>query len=206
MPVEHSLDQARDAAALYALGALSAEAARDFEQHLQTGCAVCRAELAGFKAVAGALLHAAEPQAPRPSLRTRVLEGAAEASSNAGVAVREVAGQRFVRSNQLGWEPGGLPSVEIKILHVDAERGYVTQLVRMDPGAVLQAHRHADVEESYLLEGDLLVSGVVMHAGDYCHAQPGSIHSGVETRGGCLFLAVRSLHDELLSDENAVRG
>jgi len=201
MPVEHSLDAARETAALHALGALSAAEARAFEQHLGAGCSVCRRELDGFRAVADMLVHAAEPQTPRPALRTRILERAAAESTSAHVAVLDREGLRFVRGTQLGWDPGSVPAVETKTLHVDAHRGYVTQLVRMDPGAVLQPHRHADVEESYLLEGDLLVSGVLMHAGDYCCAQPGSFHRGVETRGGCVFITVRSLRDEVLSEE-----
>jgi quercetin dioxygenase-like cupin family protein len=67
----------------------------------------------------------------------------------------------------------------------------------MAPGATLVAHRHADVEESYVIEGDLLVAGELMHAGDYCRAEPGSVHAGVSTIHGCVFIAVQSQRDEL---------
>src|SRR5262249_3379987 len=75
--------------------------------------------------------------------------------------------------------------------------GYVTKLVRMAPGAVLHPHRHAEAEESYVLEGDLWVSGVLMLAGDYCRAEAGSVHSEVHTSGGCAFIAVCWERDEL---------
>ncbi|MBI3302018.1 MAG: cupin domain-containing protein, partial [Deltaproteobacteria bacterium] len=108
-------------------------------------------------------------------------------------------GSRFARATQMTWQEGNAPAGEIKALFVDQQRGYNTFLVRMAPGAMLRPHRHADVEESYLLEGDLLVSGVEMKAGDYCRAEPGSLHAGVTTRGGCVFITVCSQRDELLA-------
>jgi anti-sigma factor ChrR (cupin superfamily) len=106
---------------------------------------------------------------------------------------------RFVGSSWLSWQPGNAPGVEVKVLSMDQERGYYTTLVRMAPGASLAPHRHADVEESYILEGELLVSGVLMRPGDYCHAAPGSMHTKVTTKTGCVFIAVASMHDEWLA-------
>ncbi len=196
---QHSLDEARERAALYALGALRGDEAREFEAHLATRCDVCTEEVRTFSAVAANLDQLVQPQAPQPSVRARVLERVA----NESVLVRQPAyekdGVNFVRPTHLAWEAGNAPGIEIKTLSVDAQRGYVTQLVRMPAGSSLRPHRHADVEESYLIEGDLLVSGVLMHAGDYCRAEPNSVHSGVTTQGGCVFIAVYSSRDELLA-------
>ena len=74
----------------------------------------------------------------------------------------------------------------------------VTQLVRMAPGTSYPRHRHADIEENYLLEGDLTISGVTMKAGDYCRAEPDSVHSDIRTSGGCQFISIASEHNELL--------
>lgn len=79
---------------------------------------------------------------------------------------------------------------------VDQARNSFTTLVRMAPGAILASHRHADAEESYVLEGEIFVSGVLMHPGDYCRAEAGSLHTGVTTKTGCVFIAVASLHNE----------
>lgn len=196
---EHTLDDMRERAALYALGALSGGEAREFEAHLSGGCSLCAQEVKGFTAVTTELASVAEPQTPRHSLRTRVLERIATDAAATEGAVIDQAGVRFVRSNQLVWKEGNAPAVEVKVLSVDKQRGYITKLVRMEPGASLRPHRHIDIEESYLLEGDLLVSGVVMHAGDYCRAEAGSAHEGVATRGGCVFIAVSSMHDEVLA-------
>jgi hypothetical protein len=49
------------------------------------------------------------------------------------------------------------------------------------------------------LEGDLLVDGVQMQTGDYCRAERGSVHVGVTSKSGCVFIAVCSERDELLA-------
>jgi anti-sigma factor ChrR (cupin superfamily) len=195
----HTLEEVRERAALYALGALRDEEAREFEAHLATPCAVCTEEARAFSAVAADLGHAAQPAAPRPSVRARVLARVAEESALARRPAYEKDGVNFVRPGHLPWNAGNAPGIEIKTLAVDHERGYVTQLVRMQPGAALRPHRHAAVEESYLVEGDLLVNGVLMRAGDYCRAEPHSVHAGVSTQGGCVFIAVYSERDELLA-------
>jgi anti-sigma factor ChrR (cupin superfamily) len=102
----------------------------------------------------------------------------------------------FVGSRWLDWQPGNAPGVEVKILSLDKERGYYTTLVRMAPGASLAPHRHAGVEESYVMEGELIVSGVPMRSGDYCRADAGSLHASVTTKTGCVFIAVASMRDE----------
>ncbi len=54
----------------------------------------------------------------------------------------------------------------------------------MDPGATYPSHRHTEVEELYLLEGDLFVEGQWMKPGDYCRDEPESIHGKVRTDKG----------------------
>jgi quercetin dioxygenase-like cupin family protein len=199
MAHEHSPDDARARTALYALGALRGDDAQEFERHLQAGCSVCTGEVNAFAAVATDLGRAATPLAPRASVRARVLERVAAESAFAEQGVFDKDGLRFVRSVSLPWTEGRAPAVEVKTLFVDQGRGYVTKLVRMPPGSTLVPHRHADIEESFVLEGDLLVSGVLMGPGDYCRAEPGSTHTGVVTRGGCVFIAVSSQHDQPLA-------
>jgi anti-sigma factor ChrR (cupin superfamily) len=103
---------------------------------------------------------------------------------------------RFVGSSWLEWMPGNAPGVEIKLLSIDKARSYYTTIVRMAPGATLPSHRHADIEESYILEGEILISGVLMRPGDYCCAAAGSLHTEVTTKTGCVFIAVASSRDE----------
>ena len=64
-----------DLTAAYALDALDADEARDYEEHLAT-CERCRAELAQLSGAAGALAFAVESPAPPPELRSRILDAA----------------------------------------------------------------------------------------------------------------------------------
>lgn len=195
MTGDHSLEAIQERAALYAVGALRGDDARQFEAHLSGGCDACAAEVNAFAAAAAHLADAAGPAHPSPSVRERVMERIVAPD----LVLLDQAGVRIVRSAGLAWRPGRASAVEVKVLHVDAERGYATKLVRMAPGAALIPHRHADLEESYILEGDLLVAGVEMRAGDYCRAESGSVHDDIRTRGGCVFIAVQSQRDEWLS-------
>ena len=71
------------------------------------------------------------------------------------------------------WEPAPLPGIFSKPLFNDVNRQYVTQIVRMDPGTTYPSHRHSQVEELYLLEGDLLVEGQKMGPGERAGLQLG---------------------------------
>ncbi|MEK4433582.1 anti-sigma factor domain-containing protein [Paenibacillus sp. FSL K6-2862] len=61
-----------DLAPMYVLGGLEAEEVEAFEAHMAT-CEACRQEVKELQEVIGFLPHAAEPVAPPPGMRARVL-------------------------------------------------------------------------------------------------------------------------------------
>ncbi|WJH31539.1 anti-sigma factor [Paenibacillus sp. CC-CFT742] len=61
-----------DLAPMYVLGGLEAEEVEAFEAHMAT-CEACRQEVKELQEVTGFLPHAAEPVAPPPGMRARVL-------------------------------------------------------------------------------------------------------------------------------------
>jgi anti-sigma factor ChrR (cupin superfamily) len=192
----HSPDEIRERASLYTLGALTAAEAIEFEQHLASGCTACGTEVHGFQAVADELVHALPAESPRSFLRTRVLERIAQEADQANWTTLSKDGLSFIRAQRLPWlDMPGL-GVEVKLLSTDAERKLNTQLVRMNPGAVVPRHRHGGKEEIFLIEGEALVCGVVMHSGDYCSAEAGSIHESITTQNGCVFISITSIEDE----------
>jgi len=69
MTEQHPTEETRERAALYALGTLEGEEARSFEQHLQTGCRDCQAEVQGFQRLVGWLGFSAEAVRPSADLR-----------------------------------------------------------------------------------------------------------------------------------------
>jgi putative transcriptional regulator len=203
-PHETLDDEARDRAALHALGSLPEAERREYEAHL-AACAACRREVEGYGEVVRDLALAAPAAEPPSGLRGRLLhrirgpEAAADPRSfrlwrqepRQGAFVFEAAADAV-------WEPGGAAGVEARRLYVDEAADRVTMLIRMAPGASYPRHRHAGPEECYVVEGDLLVGKRRMRAGDYQRAEPGSVHGVQSTEGGCLLLIVSSLHDELL--------
>ena len=199
MNERHDDDYVREQAALYALGALDAEESRAFDRHLE-GCAACAAEVESFAAVVQDLGHTATPVLVDAALRSRVFDRITAEDAFRDSAAVEVGGVRFVRSGELDWSAVDLPGVSVKPLSADAEANRTTHLVRMEPGAAYPPHRHADIEELYLLDGDLLVSGVLMRAGDYCRAEPQSVHRGIRSPSGCTFIVTASRDDELLAE------
>lgn len=192
----HSIEAVQERAALYAVGALPEDEQREFEAHLQAGCSQCQAEVDAFTAIGARIGQTAPLRRPRPALRGLV-EAAVDRIAAEPVTT-EQDGVLFVRSERMPWAPHPRADVLVKRLHHDPRRGYRTSLVRLRPGDRYPGHRHSDVEEVYLLEGDLKVNGVAMSPGDYCRAEPGSVHHEVVTERGCTFLVVSCERDEIL--------
>jgi anti-sigma factor ChrR (cupin superfamily) len=177
-------DAERERAALYALGSLGADEARAFEQHLGEGCAVCRREVDAFTAVGAELGLAAAPVPPPADLRARVLVTArAEAAA-------PPPGFHFIFEGEGGWTP--IATGVFRRDLVSGAAGATVYLIRMEPGSRFAAHRHAAVEDCYVVRGDLHVAGRHIHAGDHHRADAGTTHGETATDGGCLLLIAES--------------
>lgn len=97
-----------------------------------------------------------------------------------------------------GWQPF-VEGVQIKVLHEN--EGILSYLLRFEPGARLEAHRHPVDEECVVLDGVLKVgSRVEVGPGGYHLARAGSLHAGISTEtGATLFLRGAEPHvDQLL--------
>ncbi len=94
-------DAVRDAAGLYALGALGADERALFEAHV-SACAECRRDVRAFGEVVNALPFALPQIDPPPALRSRVLAAAGATAARAVVPLAPVArpGRPFVWA---GW-------------------------------------------------------------------------------------------------------
>jgi len=89
------------------------------------------------------------------------------------------------------------PGITCKLLSTDVERDRVSMLVRLSPGAAYPAHRHASVEELYLLEGELWIDDKKLCPGDYHRAEHGTSDRRVWSASGCMCLLITSPSDEL---------
>jgi anti-sigma factor ChrR (cupin superfamily) len=204
-------EEAAGRAALYALGALEGDEAREFEEHLTAGCEACAAELREFETVAGALCLAAPEATPPAGVRARLLalvseDGGDESGADASQGdvrgdgpnfLRDAApGFLVVRAGEGRWHPTDDAGVTLKILFADSERGTVTTLVRMEPGSRIRSHRHLGVEQCLVLEGDVRSGQIGMRAGDFNCSMPGSVHEELVSDGGALLLLVSPEHYE----------
>ncbi|MBV8856641.1 MAG: cupin domain-containing protein [Acidobacteria bacterium] len=181
-------EEAAGRAALYALGALEGDEAREFEEHLAAGCAACAAELREFETVAADLGLAAPAAEPPAGVRARLLSLVSEGGGSASAGAAP--GFLVLRAGEGRWRPTDDAGVSFKLLFADRERGTVTTLVRMEPGSRIRSHRHLGVEQCLVLEGDVRSGSVGMTAGDFNCSMPGSVHEELMSDGGALLLLV----------------
>jgi anti-sigma factor ChrR (cupin superfamily) len=103
--------------------------------------------------------------------------------------VPTVGGSIYVRSDEMDWRPTQFDKVSIKVLYEDKEKGEMTCLAKLEPGAKLPMHIHADIEQSFVLEGSMTDHDGTAHAGDFVWRHPGSTHENY-SETGALVLAV----------------
>jgi len=183
-------DEYLELAPLYAAGALDPAAAAGFEAHLRSGCAACAAELRAVEETVADLAFALPPHQPRAGLRTRLMDRIAPPPQNS-LSV-------LVRANQVEWRSAGVPGVMMKTLFVDKVTGSVTSLLKVAPGAVYPAHRHAGLEHTYVIDGDVVFNDHELDTGDYEVAMATTAHSSVTTKEGCLILLINNQRDEII--------
>lgn len=174
-------------ASLYALGALLADEARDFEAHLESGCAECVAEVKPAQLVVWALGLAALPLDPPASVREKLLAQLTRTPTSA----QSFAPDSFVtvRAHEGEWRQI-FEGVSVKQLFADKDRGTVTSLYKVGPGARIPTHSHVGLEQCLVLEGDFNLNDEVYGPGDFTCAMAGSVHDVSYSQGGALLLIV----------------
>ncbi|AFY74891.1 cupin domain-containing protein [Synechococcus sp. PCC 7502] len=190
-------------ASLYVIGALD-ERDRSLVENCAEDSRVWKTELDKLQMAALAIPYASEPY-PLPSgLKERVLQKInSEHPTEKPIGTSDIAAEQLsfqVKASDLKWypHPDQVPGVSIASLHVDQTRSRFSGLVRCQPGTIYPAHRHAEAEEIYILEGDLIIDGDCFAAGDYIYCAPNSIHTPITNRNGCLFWVTTSLDDQFL--------
>lgn len=192
-------DELESVAVLHALGLLEEAERREFESLAEADGEV-KALASKHGRTAAVLLEAANPRRPAPALRERLLArlpGAAQQASRPGEILLGP-GILLVRSQKKPWEETGIPGIRRKLLHLDTERNYASNLVSMEAGSVYPSHWHADIEELYMLSGQVILSGHALDAGDYCRAEPGTVHDPVVAASDCVFIAFVSTKNQML--------
>ncbi|MCC3409625.1 MAG: cupin domain-containing protein [Microcoleus sp. PH2017_10_PVI_O_A] len=182
-------------AALQALDTLNESERRVLAEKLQASPQL-QSELAAVEKVISAIAYTAPAVPVAPDLKNRLFQRIAELPIVPSPTENNTP-SLIVRSRDVKWRPYSVPGISIGKLYIDKEKRQITCLMRLEPGVTFPLHRHADSEEVFVLEGDLIVEGEVCYQGDYIRSVPGSTHSPV-TEGGCLLLIKSSTNNEML--------
>ena len=180
-----------DLVSLHALEALSATDAARAEAQI-VACADCRREVTALRQVVGAFVAwPTEVLRPAGSLWPRL------ASRIAAETGEPSAPEPPRRWAEPAWDEVA-PGISVKLLATDREQNLVSMLVRLAPGTDYPPHRHAGVEELYMLDGVLIVDDERFHPGDYRRAELGSVDRRIWTETGCTCLLVTSFRDAMI--------
>jgi anti-sigma factor ChrR (cupin superfamily) len=193
-------------AALQALDTIDELESHALEEKLKESPEL-QSELDAFEATIAAIAYTTPPVPVAPDLKNRLFQRIAELDSTPAeeVNLEPISEQslntnppHFIRrSHDVKWKPFRVNGISIGRLFADKEKREITCLMRLEPGTEFPPHRHAGIEEIFMLEGDLVVEGEVCHQGDYIRSFPGTIHAPI-TEGGCLLLIKTSLDNEML--------
>lgn len=85
------------------------------------------------------------------------------------------------------------PGLRIKVMHVNEKARRHTFMAWLQPGAEYLDHDHDQDEEIYMIEGDLIIGGVELKAGDFHVARAGRHHPVHRTRTGCVCIISQAI-------------
>jgi anti-sigma factor ChrR (cupin superfamily) len=186
---EHDRDY-QDLVLLHALQVLPPGETPAVEAHL-AACADCRQEMEALRPIVGAFV----------SWPTDVLRPSASLWERLSRRIADETGQQPLipapqRQPEPEWEEAA-PGISCKLLATDTENDRVSMLVRLAPGTDYPPHRHAGIEELYLLHGELRIDDKKLYPGDYNRAEPGSTDRRVWSETGCTCVLLTSTRDVL---------
>lgn len=179
----------------YAAGTLSAGPSIVVQAHLSK-CAACRARVAQYEAVGGALLNGLEPTALAPDALSRMralIDADAAPASARPVETPEVDGIRLpdsLRGCEIGpwrWVGPGRRMSRVSVAH-DPDANLI--LLKVGPGLALPDHGHVGKEFTYIVSGSYSDRFGQFKAGDLAEMDDDIEHQPiVDADSECICLA-----------------
>ena len=188
---DHHHEEHLDVVFLYALQALPAKEIPVVEAQISQ-CVACRVQLEALRPIIASFLSwPTDVLRPAVPLWGRVAQRIAADTGKPPISpVSQLA-------NKPEWEEAA-PGISYQLLATDTETERVSMLVRLAPGADYPRHRHAGVEELYLLHGELMIDAKKVFPGDYVRAEADTVDHRVWTDTGCTCVLIPSIRDELI--------
>ena len=100
-------------------------------------------------------------------------------------------GSLIVKPQEMDWQPTQFEKVWIKVLYEDKEKGEMTCLAKLEPGASLPIHIHPEIEQALVLEGSMTDHDGTVRAGEYVWRHGGSVHENYSDEGAVVFAVYR---------------
>jgi quercetin dioxygenase-like cupin family protein len=173
---------------MYVFGLLEGDEVKRIAQHLNTGCAVCNAEVGAVEESIGRISVALDPVSVSPQLKGRLLTRIHRERRNSPEQAEP--GIFVLRGGRGAWKQTQWAGVAYRLLHRDASTGLTTSLLRIDPGGRFPAHHHIGIEQSWVVEGSCRIGSVTIQVGDFAWANAGTDHGVLESEDGCILLIV----------------
>lgn len=89
---------------------------------------------------------------------------------------------RFVNTDSVPWIETS-PGNRMKVIYHDPVTDMLTILAKLEPGAGIPAHKHEDLEQTFVLEGSLLDAEGECTAGNFVIRAKGSQHAPTAPNG-----------------------
>ncbi len=195
-------DQIEELAALHAAGALEGAELAQWEQLLSASDLVAVRESARFQDVAAlAAVCLSAPVAPPATLKDKILEQISATQKNDLAKtsmlppVPEIPFKYIFGNDKGDWIPLRVPGASVKLLSLDAAKGYAVVLGKLEPGASYPPHTHINTEQVFMLSGDLHIGAQRLGPGDFHQADGGTRHEVNYSETGCTLLAIISQAD-----------
>jgi len=93
---------------------------------------------------------------------------------------------RYVDPDEMDWQPSDFPGIETKVLWSDPKTGRSTILFKLAAGAVVPAHEHVDVEQTWVLSGSFEDHEGKALAGHYIWRPAGNRHEARSVDGAVI--------------------
>ncbi|HEY0938647.1 MAG TPA: cupin domain-containing protein [Steroidobacter sp.] len=182
--------------ACYALAMLDGSEADSMAAHLAV-CSECQREYDLVGGLTSALSAWRDQDLPRPApLWDSLLQRISKVPQK-GAPAAVAPGAAFAPDwSEPQWQQAA-PGITCKLLSTDEQQKVTSMLVRLAPGISYPPHRHAGVEEMFLLEGELWIEDRKLLPGDFNRAAPGTSDQRVYSETGCMCLLITSSLDEL---------
>jgi quercetin dioxygenase-like cupin family protein len=140
------------------------------------------------------------PQKPKsddrtpPQMKGNTMDHTVEEATSPAqqrIAQPTIGGSVYVKPQEIAWEPTQFEGISIKVLYEDKPKGEMTCLLKWEPGATLPMHKHAEIEQTYVIEGSFYDHDGICRAGEFVWRRVGSYHETHSDEGAIILAAYR---------------